>query len=80
MPSGYVSTVILLDVVISPILSLPQKNVPDCKVYGANMGPTWGRHDRGSPHVGPINFAIWGCRVLYSLLNTAPVNGTMVQW
>ena len=32
----------------------------DSKVYGANMGPTWGRHDPGGPHVGPMNFAIWG--------------------
>ena len=32
---------------------------PNCKVYGANMGPTWGRQDPGGPHVGPINLAIW---------------------
>ena len=63
-----------------PYLSLPQQNVPDCKVYGANMGPTWGRRDRGWPHVDPINLAIWGCRVLYLLLNTAPVNGTMITY
>ena len=29
------------------------------KVYGANMGPIWGRQDPGGPHVGPIIFAIW---------------------
>ena len=34
--------------------------VPDSKVYGANMGPTWGRQDPGGPHVGPINLAIFG--------------------
>ena len=34
--------------------------VPDSKVYGANMGPTWGRQDPGGPHVGPMNLAIWG--------------------
>ena len=33
--------------------------VSDSKVYGANMGPTWGRQDPGGPHVGPMNFAIW---------------------
>ena len=33
---------------------------PDSKVYGANMGPIWGRQDLGGPHVGPMNFAIWG--------------------
>ena len=35
-------------------------NVPDGKVHGANMGPIWGRQDLGGPHVGPMNFAIWG--------------------
>ena len=24
------------------------------------MGPIWGRQDPGGPHVGPMNFAIWG--------------------
>ena len=32
--------------------------IPDSKVHGANMGPIWGRHDPGGPHVGPMNFAI----------------------
>ena len=40
--------------------------VPDSKVRGANMGPIWGRQDPGGPHVGPMNFAIWGC-ILSSL-------------
>ena len=35
--------------------------IPDNKVHGANMGPIWGRQDPGGPHVGPMNFAIWGC-------------------
>ena len=35
-------------------------NVPDSKVYGANMGPTWDRQDPGGPHVGPMNLAVWG--------------------
>ena len=34
--------------------------VPDSKVHGTNMGPIWGRQDPGGPHVGPVNFAIWG--------------------
>ena len=33
--------------------------IPDSKVHGANMGPTWGRQDPGGPHVGPMNLAIW---------------------
>ena len=36
------------------------KTVPDSKVHGANMGPIWGRQDRGGSHVGPINFALSG--------------------
>ena len=32
---------------------------PDSKIYGANMGPTWGRQDPGGPHIGHMNFAIW---------------------
>ena len=36
-----------------------RKNIPDSKVHGANMGPTWGRQDPGGPHVGPMYFAIW---------------------
>ena len=34
-------------------------NTPDSNVYGANMGPIWGRQDPGGPHAGPMNFAIW---------------------
>ena len=33
---------------------------PDSKVHGANMGPSWGRQDPVGPHVGPMNFALWG--------------------
>ena len=32
---------------------------PDSNVYGAIMGPIWGRQDPGGLHVGPMNFAIW---------------------
>ena len=35
-------------------------DVPDSKVYGANMGPNWGRQDPGGSHIGPMIFAIWG--------------------
>ena len=34
--------------------------VPDSKVHGANMRPTWGRQDPGGPHVGHVNLVIWG--------------------
>ena len=33
--------------------------IPDSKVHGANVGPTWGRQDPGGPHVGHMNFVIW---------------------
>ena len=41
-------------------LNLSDETDPDSKVHGANMGPIWGRQDPGGPHVGPMNFAIWG--------------------
>ena len=34
--------------------------VPDSKVHGANMGPTWVLSAPDGPHVGPMNLAIWG--------------------
>ena len=34
--------------------------VPDSKVHGANMGPTWVLSAPDEPHVGPMNLAIWG--------------------
>ena len=33
-------------------------HIPDSKVHGANIGPTWGRQDLGGPHVGPMSIAI----------------------
>ena len=32
--------------------------VPDSKVHGANMGPTWVLSAPDGPHVGPMNFVI----------------------
>ena len=31
---------------------------PDSNVYGADLGPIWGRQNPGGHHVGPMNFAI----------------------
>ena len=39
--------------------SFPLDSIPDSKVHGANMGPTWGRQAPGGSHVGPMNLAIW---------------------
>ena len=33
--------------------------IPDSKVHGANMGPTWVLSAPDGPHVGPMNLAIW---------------------
>ena len=32
--------------------------IPDSKVHGANMGPTWVLSAPGEPHVGLMNLAI----------------------
>ena len=39
---------------------LSRHNVPNSKVHEASMGPIWGRQDPGGPHIGPMNFPIWG--------------------
>ena len=33
-------------------------DMPDSKVHGANMGPTWVLSAPDGPHVGPMNLAI----------------------
>ena len=57
--------------------------LPDSKIHGAIMRPTWVRQDPGGPHVGPIYFAIWASndwiclkflfQTLSNLCNTAMV-------
>ena len=50
----------MASVIIGPGCDLVTDSTnPDSKVYGANMGPTWGRQDPGELHIGPMNFAIW---------------------
>ena len=34
--------------------------IPDSKVHGAKLGPTWVLSSPGGPHVGPMYLAIWG--------------------
>ena len=34
-------------------------DIPDSKVHGAYMWPTWVLQDPGGSHVGPMNLAIW---------------------
>ena len=45
--------------------SCPIEGYPDSKVHLANMGSTWGRQDPGGLHVGLMNFAIRGIRVVF---------------
>ena len=40
-------------------------DIPNSKVYGANMGSIWGRQDPGGPHVGPMNLAISDVSIRY---------------
>ena len=42
------------------------RNIPDSKVHGAYMGPTWGRQDPGGSHVGPMSLAYLVC---YTIVN-----------
>ena len=37
------------------ILTTRNRDSPDSKVQGANMGPIWDRQDPGGPHAGPVN-------------------------
>ena len=39
--------------------SYEEGRLPDSKIHGANMGPTWGQQDPDGPHVGHMNLAIW---------------------
>ena len=34
------------------------KTIPDSKVHGVNMGPTWVLSAPDGPHVSPMNFTI----------------------
>ena len=38
-------------------------DIPDNKVYGDNMGPTWVLSALAGPHVGPMNLAIWDSKL-----------------
>ena len=43
-----------------------RSNIPDSKVHGANMGPTWVLSAPDGPHGGPMNLAIRDTRELIS--------------
>ena len=53
--------------------------VPDSKVHGANMRPTWVLSSPGEPHVGPMNLVIRG-GPLSDYCFTWRVVCSLVQW
>ena len=38
--------------------SLLERRIPDSKIHGANMGPTWVLSAPDGPHIGPMNLAV----------------------
>ena len=46
--------------------------IPDSKVHGANMGPTWVLSDPDGPHVGPMSLAIRDIAFIYTELVMQP--------
>ena len=50
----------LINVLLIYLIKINSENVPESKVHGANMGPTWVLSALGGPHVGPMNLAIRG--------------------
>ena len=44
------------------------EHIPDRKVHGANMGPTWGRQDPGGPQVGHMKIVIWDAKLTTDIL------------
>ena len=52
-----------------PHVSSNIQDIPDSKVHGANIGPTWVLSAPDGPHVGPMNLAIrdaaWWLHAVY---------------
>ena len=57
----------VMPISFSVLLFHTQEVVPDSKVHGANMGPTWVLSAPDGPHVGPMNFAIWDSLTVVTL-------------
>ena len=53
------------------MFTLGDKPVPDSKVHGDNMGPTWVLPAPAGPHVGPMNLAIRGTWSNYNQVTDA---------
>ena len=54
------------------------QTIPDSKVHGANMGPTWVLLAPDGPHVGPMNLAIWDVKQRH--FPHIDVNNDVMMW
>ena len=56
--------------------------LPDSKVHGAYMGPTWDRQDPGGPHVGPMILAIWVAVPIMNVIRHVPLisSRNCIEW
>ena len=57
----------------------PVGTIPESKVHGAYMGPTWGRQDPGGPHVGPMNLAIRDVILLLNIVSKHSKTGGILN-
>ena len=54
-------------------------SIPDSKVHGANMGPTWVLSAQVGPHGGPMKFAIRDDLILLSHIPSWPFQLSLVS-
>ena len=52
----------------------------DSKVHGAIMGPIWGQQDPSGPHVGHMNFVLWGFICSVYLFSTGLIIRFLFNW
>ena len=52
------SFIIILKLIVQPRHHVFHHHIPNSKVHGANMGPTWGLSAPDGPHFGPMKLAI----------------------
>ena len=62
-------TSILIGFNIAVGVTSPSRDVPESKVHGSNMGPTWGRQDPGGPPCWPHVPCYQGCDQCISIKN-----------
>ena len=55
-------------------------DVPDSKVHGTNMGPTWVLSAPDGPHVGPMNLVIRGDLFCFFIGNILPISVGSLHW